>query len=256
MGRARPERAGERSTDVRHRRPRPRLRGRTLDRETGSRPVLLRVPFNVRKGRFAANVDTLPLTPASDWDVTADGGIVMTDEGVDEWDVYVLDARDALRGKFDPERLLLRSSSPVDVQLAPDGRRVAITTNSSGAESRVAVRPLSGGAETLNANARGRGDHVGGLSHPGAEGAPIGARLFHVARRRHRGASRRVDAGGLDGRGSGLGLDLSCRVVAGRGSPEARSESNVWARACPEISRGRPGSKDGSCSVHRPMVDI
>jgi len=113
------------------------------------RPPIIRVPFDARTGRFSAWRDTVYTGQVTQFSVTADGGTLVLDEGSSEYTTWNLDTRDALRGAFAEDHRLLRSTTPVLMDITRDGSRVLIrrTGGVSGGGDQLTVAPFGGGNE-------------------------------------------------------------------------------------------------------------
>ncbi len=121
------------------------------DGPAGQHPILGRVAFNPVKGRFATRIDTLlRLATNAAYSVTADGGTILFDEGISEYDGWAVDFDDGLRGSFSKNASVLHSTSLPKVEVSPDGTRllVARTDASSNGQVRWSTMPYRGGQES------------------------------------------------------------------------------------------------------------
>ena len=108
--------------------------------------VLVRVPFDSSAGRLSATMDTVYTGELNGFDVTADGGTLVIDEGVEEFEVYGLGFSELLRGAFTSDRRLMRSSVGMQAAVSPDGSKVMISQpGGSGRNSRLSILPFGGG---------------------------------------------------------------------------------------------------------------
>jgi WD40-like Beta Propeller Repeat len=111
---------------------------------------LVRIPFDARTGRFAEHSDTVYTGRITAFDVTADGGTVILDEGGTEFSIWTMGLADAFRGAFSEEHRLLRSTTPIDAVLALAGDQLPVRRSRGGPSGdQLSVMPLGGGAETL-----------------------------------------------------------------------------------------------------------
>jgi hypothetical protein len=97
--------------------------------------ALVRLAVDPASGRFSAHADTVRLGSGSDARPTADGRTVAYIEGASRYGVWALDLQDALRGRFESERLLQSTTSQARAVMSPDGRRAVLS------------RPVGGAAE-------------------------------------------------------------------------------------------------------------
>jgi len=114
-----------------------------------SRPLIVRIPFAPKTGRFSQRWDTVYAGRFTQFDVTEDGGTLVLDEGTSEYTGWTLDLRDALRGVFPENRRLLQSTVPIALGPSPDGNRVVIKRDdfeTSGGGT-LSVMPFGGGPE-------------------------------------------------------------------------------------------------------------
>src|SRR5262249_31949094 len=112
------------------------------------RPPIIRVPFDPRTGRFSDTRDTVYTGQVTQFSVTADGGTLVLDEGTSEYSAWNLELRDALRGTFADEPRLSRSTTPVFMNIPPDGNRVLIfRSGGASAGGQLTVVPFGGGTE-------------------------------------------------------------------------------------------------------------
>ena len=104
---------------------------------------LVRCMLDTRRGRLSAVLDTVPLSGATSFDVSANGHLLVTNTVFNERDAYALDFRDLVRGALAPERRLRQHvTTPMRVNISPDGQRVALS------QQRITVMPFAGGPET------------------------------------------------------------------------------------------------------------
>jgi hypothetical protein len=76
--------------------------------------------------------DTIYSGPLTSFDVTADGGRLVVDEGISQTSVFALSLADALRGVFSSTKPLLSTSAPLMAWLFPDGKRLLIRRDTKG----------------------------------------------------------------------------------------------------------------------------
>src|SRR5262249_27239689 len=81
--------------------------------------------------------------------VTADGGMIVFDEGITEYDLWATDFRDGVRGAFDRDRSIIHSTLLPKVRISPDGNRLLVgrTDGSATGQWRWSVMPYNGGVE-------------------------------------------------------------------------------------------------------------
>ena len=119
---------------------------------TGGDPhaPLIRIPFDPRAGRFAAQMDTVYTGAITAFDVTTDGGTVILDEGSAEFSAWAMELKDAFQGTFSDQHRRLRATTPIDAKLAPDGDALLIRRG-GGTSSRdeLSLMPFVGGTETV-----------------------------------------------------------------------------------------------------------
>jgi hypothetical protein len=111
---------------------------------------VVRIPFDATSGRLSSTADTLYTGAHTGFSVTADGRILVLDEGSIELGLWGLDVSEAVRGVFPEQKRLGRSTSALNVRLSPDGKRVLIgrDAGAAGAFRRWSTIPFSGGADT------------------------------------------------------------------------------------------------------------
>ena len=119
---------------------------------------VLRVPIDRATGRFAAQRDTIP-GPVEGFSVTADGRSLVTNQGTYDYGVWRLDLRDLLAGRLPDSSRIARASTPIQVEISPDGGRMRWIREMPGAtggatEERIVVTPYTGTDET-NINVSG-----------------------------------------------------------------------------------------------------
>ena len=119
--------------------------------------MIIRRSFDPHSGRFSASTDTLLLgKPGGDargvgtFDVSADGAILVSDDGIYVHDVWAAEWSDLAQGKLPDKRRVLQTSSDVWAVLSPDGSTIALLQPEAGAsgKARLSVRPFAGGVET------------------------------------------------------------------------------------------------------------
>src|SRR5262249_17534756 len=114
-------------------------------------PIIVRMPFDAKRGRFTGQVDTVYRlgSPDADYSVTADGGKLVFTEGIAEYDVLAGDFRAGLKGACAKGAALLHTASRPNASISADGRQVLIgrTDGSSTGERRWSVVPSTGGPE-------------------------------------------------------------------------------------------------------------
>ncbi len=89
----------------------------------GAGKSVVRVPIDPRSGRFAAHWDTLP-GPLDDFSVTADGRNLVADAGTADYGVWRLAFADLLAGRLPDSQRIARASTPLQIEISPDGRRL------------------------------------------------------------------------------------------------------------------------------------
>ena len=109
--------------------------------------VITRLPVNTEVGRFAARLDTVYSGASTGYDVTADGSVLVLDEGNYEYSLWALDLPGALRGAWPPERRVLTASTPIGAVVSPDGRRLAVVRELPDG-NRLSIMSFAGGPET------------------------------------------------------------------------------------------------------------
>jgi hypothetical protein len=118
---------------------------------TAQHPPVCRVAFDAKSGRFGTRFDTVYrlASPTNSYSVTTDGGTLLFDEGIAEYDVWAGDLRDALRGVFPKERSILHSTSATRASISSDGTRVILgrTDGSTTGQTHWSTVPFAGGAE-------------------------------------------------------------------------------------------------------------
>ena len=113
--------------------------------------ALIRVPFNPKTGRLGAARDTVYTGVFTGFDVSADGSQVVLDEGTEDFDLWGLEVRDALRGEFAPSKRLLHRSAHIAITMAPDGKRVMVAHwegPATALRAQLSIIPFGGGAES------------------------------------------------------------------------------------------------------------
>ncbi len=111
------------------------------------RPSIVRIDFDRSTGVFATSFDTLYSGEVTRFDVTADGGHLVVDEGTTEFIGFVVDARDLLRGALPDERRVMRATASMVLYLSPDGARVLVSRRGT-ATAPLGVMAAAGGPET------------------------------------------------------------------------------------------------------------
>jgi len=87
---------------------------------------VVRIPFDARRGRFVARQDTMFTGNWTAFDVTADGGTFVYDEGASEFSGWALEMSDVVRGVFPEKRRLLTATSDLIFEIAPDGKKILV----------------------------------------------------------------------------------------------------------------------------------
>jgi hypothetical protein len=87
---------------------------------------IVRIPFDARRGRFVARQDTVFTGNWTAFDVTADGGTFVFDEGASEFSGWALAMSDVVRGVFPEKRRLLTATSDLIFEIAPDGKKILV----------------------------------------------------------------------------------------------------------------------------------
>ena len=111
-----------------------------------------RIPIDPATGRFADRWDTLP-GPLTAFSVTADGRELVMSQGTFDYSVWRLAFADLLEGRLPEARPIASASTPIQVEISPDGSRLRWIRElpggaSGGAEERIAVTPYGDTAET------------------------------------------------------------------------------------------------------------
>jgi hypothetical protein len=113
---------------------------------------IVRIGIDPAKGHLAKHQDTILTSVFNNFSVTADGATLVIDDGSQDFSLWGLDFADALKGKFDESKRLMKPSTGMRTELSPDGSRVLLTRNvptSTGViERRYSMLPFAGGAET------------------------------------------------------------------------------------------------------------
>ena len=118
----------------------------------GSGQSVLRIPIDRAAGRFETQWDTIP-GPLDRFSVSADGRILVTDQGTDDYGVWRLTFGELLAGRRPAGQRIAQASTPIQVEISPDGARLRwireVPAAAGGvAENRVVVTPYGGSAET------------------------------------------------------------------------------------------------------------
>jgi tRNA A-37 threonylcarbamoyl transferase component Bud32 len=125
---------------------------------TGAGGSVLRVPIDRKTGRFQAQWDTIP-GPIDEFSVTADGRTLVTNQGTYDYGVWRVALSDLLAGRLPAAQKMARSSTPIQVEISPNGGRLrwireVPAAASGGAEKHVVVTPYSG-ADDVNIDVSG-----------------------------------------------------------------------------------------------------
>ena len=113
--------------------------------------MIIRRSFDPSSGRFSSSVDTLQLgKPGGDargvasFDVSADGGTLVGDDGIYVHDVWAAEWSDLAQGRMPDKRRVLPTSFDVWAVLSPDGSTIALMQPEAGAtgKARLAGPPL------------------------------------------------------------------------------------------------------------------
>ncbi|MGB7212423.1 MAG: protein kinase [Gemmatimonadales bacterium] len=127
----------------------------------GNRRGLVRLPVDLRTGKFLFPADTVLDAASAYFDVSADGKTIAYVEGGRQWDMWVLPLADALNGRFSPEHDVFHSTSQLTGGLSPDGKHALVGHAEAGQDrSRVveSIIPSTGGSGVdFNAPEDGRG---------------------------------------------------------------------------------------------------
>jgi DNA-binding SARP family transcriptional activator len=113
--------------------------------------ALIRIPFDSKTGRLGTVRDTVYTGVFTGFDVTADGSQIVLDEGTEDFDLWGLELRDALRGDFSPARRLLHRSAHIAITMAPDGKRVMVAHwdgPAAALRAQLSIIPFGGGGES------------------------------------------------------------------------------------------------------------
>jgi hypothetical protein len=119
---------------------------------------VLRIPIDRVTGRFAPQRDTIPGS-VEGFSLTTDGRSLVTSQGTYDYGVWRLRFRDLLAGRLPDSSRIARASTPMQVEISPDGGRMRWIREMPGAtggatEERIVVTPYSGTTET-NINVSG-----------------------------------------------------------------------------------------------------
>ena len=120
--------------------------------EGGVQPLLvIRIGIDSASGRLSPHPDTMFSGRLTAISVTADGASFVADQGTFEHSAWALDLASALRGRFLEPQRVLRSSTPFQASLSPDGTRLLLLRSfPAGAgrtENRISILPATSGAE-------------------------------------------------------------------------------------------------------------
>jgi len=119
-----------------------------LDPGGSRQQVLIRIPFDDTRGKFAGVPDTILVAPEPYFDVTADGRTIVFADGTYEYDLWALESSSALTGRISEGRRLMHSTSSVGGVVSPDGRSVLVKHTEmgpGGGRDALAVEPFAGG---------------------------------------------------------------------------------------------------------------
>jgi hypothetical protein len=123
-----------------------------VERAGSGSAAIVRMAIDAGSGRIATRQDTLFSGTFNGFTVTADGSALVIDDGTYEYSLWALDLADALQGRFPEGRRLLKTSTPINAQVSPDGARLLVSRtlpSSAGKnEVRLSTMPFGGGAET------------------------------------------------------------------------------------------------------------
>jgi len=97
---------------------------------------IVRVGVDPSTGRFASHQDTLLSGNFNNFTVVGDGKSLVIDEGTSEYSVWALDLADAFRNRFAEPKRVIKSSTPVNGFLSPDGGRLLVSRTLPSSEGR------------------------------------------------------------------------------------------------------------------------
>jgi serine/threonine protein kinase len=119
---------------------------------SGLGEAVVRIALDGNTGRLSAQQDTMTAGLFTAFSVTADGGAMVMDEGVYDYNAWALDFGDLMKGNFPENRRIIHASTAAYPQISPDGERVLIRRvvprGGERAERRYTVVPFLGGQET------------------------------------------------------------------------------------------------------------
>ena len=97
------------------------------------RSSIVRIPFDPATGRLADRGDTVYTGAQTAYGVTDDGGTFVVDEGITDYAVWALPLEDALRGRFEDTKRILRATTAPLMGLSRDGRIITLTNDAGSA---------------------------------------------------------------------------------------------------------------------------
>ena len=115
-----------------------------------STSAVVRIPFDSATGALTESRDTVYTGNPTGFDVTADGGTLLVDEGAVDYAGWALSFSDALKGKFTDNKRIMRGTTGFGFGLSPDGRSMVLWREDgiqSREGSRRAILPFGGGTE-------------------------------------------------------------------------------------------------------------
>ena len=87
---------------------------------------VVRIPFDSATGALTQIRDTVYTGSPTAFDVTADGGVLLVDEGAVDYAGWALSFDDALKGKFTDNKRIMRGTTGFGLGLSPDGRSMTL----------------------------------------------------------------------------------------------------------------------------------
>jgi hypothetical protein len=114
--------------------------------------AVVRIAFDQASGKLATRQDTMARGLFTAFSLTGDGGTMVIDQGAYDYGVWAVPFDSARAGRLPENRRLARASNQATGAIAPDGARVlvrrSVPTPGGQSETRLAVMPFDGGAET------------------------------------------------------------------------------------------------------------
>ena len=143
------------------------------------RAGLVRLPIDLRTGKFRPPLDTVLDAASANFDVSDDGRTIAYVEGGRHYDLWVLPLADALQGRFTPEHHVFASTSQLTGGLSPDGAHVIVEHTVAGPDSNRAVGsilPSTGGGSGVDYTLPGGSRNTGWTADGSAVEAGVRSR--------------------------------------------------------------------------------